>query len=235
MPSTTPRPPGNLILSRLPPADLDSLLPHLQRVELPLRKRLETKNRTIPYVYFVDSGIVSVVVGTMGHASVEVGIVGREGITGGCVVMGVDRSPYETFVQAPGEARRITVVELRKALQTNAELRRLLLRYVYSFSVHVAFTALANGRAKLEERLARWLLMAHDRLDCDEMPFTHEFLALMLGVRRPGVTVALKLLEQAGLIHTQRSVILVLDRDGLIDIANGIYGVPETELRRMTD
>ncbi|HVY84535.1 MAG TPA: helix-turn-helix domain-containing protein [Caulobacterales bacterium] len=97
----------------------------------------------------------------------------------------------------------------------------------------IAQTAFANGRGRIEERLARWLLMANDRLDGDEAPLTHEFLAMMLGVRRPGVTMALNALEQRGLIDTQRGVIAIADRKGLEEHASGFYGVPEGEYRRL--
>jgi CRP-like cAMP-binding protein len=108
-----------------------------------------------------------------------------------------------------------------------------MLRYGHAFVVQTGHTAMANGRSKVEERLARWLVMAHDRLDGDELPLTHEFLAIMLGVRRPGVTVALNLLEKDGLIDANRGVISIIDRKGLEEKSNGAYGVPEAEFRRL--
>jgi CRP-like cAMP-binding protein len=107
------------------------------------------------------------------------------------------------------------------------------LLYAYAFSVQTTCTALANGRSKIEERLARWILMARDRIDIDELALTHEFLSLMLGVRRSGVTVALHLLVRAGLIQAHRGIITILDRQGLEDISNGSYGVPEAEYQRL--
>jgi len=112
-------------------------------------------------------------------------------------------------------------------------LRRALLRYGHSFVIQTAHTALANGRNKLLERLARWLLMAHDRVDGDDIHLTHEFLSIMLGVRRTGVTVALNQWARAGLVETKRGVITILDRGGLEEISNGSYGAPEAELRRL--
>jgi CRP-like cAMP-binding protein len=105
--------------------------------------------------------------------------------------------------------------------------------YVQAFMSQTAQTALTNGRAKLEERLARWILMAHDRTDGDTLDLTHEFLALMLGVRRPGVTIAMHFLEGAGLIRSTRRAILIVDRDGLEQHADGSYGVPEAEYERL--
>jgi hypothetical protein len=118
-------------------------------------------------------------------------------------------------------------------MSDSPELRNVLLRYSQAFMIQTAHTALANGRAKLEERLARWLLMAHDRVNGDEVPLVHEFLALMLGVRRAGVTVALHMLEGQALIRASRGKIVVLDRQGLEEAANGLYGVPEREYERL--
>jgi CRP-like cAMP-binding protein len=119
-------------------------------------------------------------------------------------------------------------------MQETPSLRVSLLRFVQAFIVQTAHTAAANARAKVEERLARWLLMAHDRVDGDVLPLTHEFLSLMLGVRRPGGTVAFHLLEQKGLVSTKRALIAIDDRAGLEQLAHGFYGVPEAEHLRLT-
>ncbi len=108
-----------------------------------------------------------------------------------------------------------------------------MLRFAQSFLIQATHTAISNGSAKLEERLARWLLMAHDRIDGDELPLIHDFLALMLGVRRPGVTVAIHSLEGQGLIEAARGVIRVIDRKGLEEVANASYGTPEAEYERL--
>jgi CRP-like cAMP-binding protein len=118
-------------------------------------------------------------------------------------------------------------------MQESRTLRKVLLRFVHSFMIQATHTAVANGSAKLEERLARWLLMAHDRLDGDRLRLVHEFLARMLGVRRPGVTVAIHALESSGVIESARGVITVVDREGLEEMANGSYGVPEREYERL--
>jgi CRP-like cAMP-binding protein len=112
-------------------------------------------------------------------------------------------------------------------------MERLFLRYVQAFMVQTAHTAVANARATLEERLARWLLMAHDRTDDDELPLTHEFLSLMMGTRRPGVTEAMHVLTSHGLIKPERGMIRMLDREGLKERANGFYGIPEAEYKRL--
>ncbi len=224
---------SNRILSRLPSGDIGLLAPHLRPVELPVRFQLERRNRPIDYIYFIESGLGSVIVNGSGDRSVEVGLIGREGMTGLAVIMATDRTPHETFMQLSGAGQRIAASSLREAMEQSASLRHALLRYGHAFFVQTAHTAMANGRSKLEERLARWLLMAHDRVDGDELTLTHEFLALMLGVRRPGVTVALNLLEKSGLIRAERGVITILDRQGLEETSNGAYAAPEAEFQRL--
>jgi CRP-like cAMP-binding protein len=136
-------------------------------------------------------------------------------------------------MQAAGRGQVIDTVRLRRHMDQSATLDKCLLNFGHVYLVQMAQTCLVNGRNKLEERLARWLLMAHDRLASDEMSITQEFLGYMLGVRRPGVTVAIKLLENRGLITTGRSKIFVVDRGGLEEATNGAYGVPEAEYRRL--
>ena len=159
-------------------------------------------------------------------------MVGYEGMTGLSIVLGDDRSANETLVQSSGSALRISAKALRKVMGASQTFTATLLRYVHVFMVQGSQTALANGRGKLDERLARWLLMWHDRIRDDNLTITHEFLALLLGVRRQGVTVALHDLEGQGLIRSTRSLVRILDRDGLQRAANGFYGVPEAEYDR---
>ena len=222
----------NRILSRLSQEEFGLLRPHLEAAELPVRKQLESRNKPIEAVYFIEHGFASVVANGTGR-SIEVGIIGREGMTGLSVIMGTDRSPHETYMQVGGDGQRMSSAKLGQAVQESPALHRHLLRYGHAFVVQTAQTALANGRSKIEERLARWLLMANDRLDGDEVPLTHEFLSVMLGVRRPGVTVALDVLEKEGLIHAKRRAIAIVDRAGLRKISNGAYGAPEAEFKRL--
>jgi CRP-like cAMP-binding protein len=154
-------------------------------------------------------------------------------MTGLMVVLGNDRSPHSTYMQIAGHAQRIAADDLRGAMRESSLLRELLLHYAQAFLTQATHTAMSNGSAKLEERLARWLLMAHDRVDGDELPLIHDFLALMLGVCRPGVTVALHSLQAQGLIHAERGSIAIIDRDGLEEVANASYGVPEAEYKRL--
>jgi CRP-like cAMP-binding protein len=148
-------------------------------------------------------------------------------MTGASVVMGNgDSVPHETYIQMAGNGLRLSAGELKRAITASTALHHVLLGYVHSFMAQTTQTALANGQSKIEERLARWLLLAHDRVDGDGLPLTHEFLAVMLGVRRSGVTTALKELERKGLIAHRRSIITIADREGLEQNSNGAYSPP---------
>ena len=144
-------------------------------------------------------------------------------MSGVAVVLGNDRSPNENFMQVGGGGRRISADRLRLAMQESRSMQRVFLNFAHALMTQISSTALSNGTSSIEERLARWLLMAHDRLDDDAIPLTHEFLSLMLGVRRAGVTVALNALERKGVISLARGQILITDREGLKASANGSY------------
>jgi CRP-like cAMP-binding protein len=223
----------NRVLLNLTASDLRLLEPHLELVDIPVRYKIETPNKPISHVYFVENGIVSIT--TMGpqRLPIEVTVVGYEGFTGVSVILGGDRSPLDTYVQVAGQAHRIPIGVLQRLIAQNSTMAGTLNRYSQVFLTQIAQTALANGRAKLEERLARWLLMAQDRMQSDELSLTHEFLALMLAVRRPGVTNALTSLKAQGHVKVRRGRILILNRDGLLAVAGKFYGVPEAELLRL--
>jgi CRP-like cAMP-binding protein len=224
---------GNRLLEKLSKSDLHFLEPHLVSVSLPLRKKLETPLKAIDDVYFMERGIASVVAVHRGGMNVEIGLVGCEGMTGCPIVMGNDRSPNSTYVQVVGEGRRISAKFLRTAMEQRPAIRLLLLKYVQAFTTQSQHTAVANARGKIHERLARWILMSHDRTPGDEMALTHEFLALMLGVRRAGVTQAMGTLKRQKLISASRGHITVLSRKGLEKVAGHFYGAPEAEYRRL--
>jgi CRP-like cAMP-binding protein len=209
------------------------LQPHLEPIDLELRKPLEQPNKRIDSVYFLDVGIASVVAVQAKETKVEIGLIGREGMTGVAIVLGDHRSPHSTYIQAAGRGQRMSAAELRKALAASATLQGLLMKFAHAFMVQTAHTAIANARARLDQRLARWLLMAHDRIDGNALPLTHEFLALMLGVRRAGVTEALNALEGRRLIESGRGRVVVRDRKGIERSAGESYGVPEAEYRRL--
>ena len=217
---------GNRVLARLSRADLALLRPHLEPVDLPLSTVLEIASQRIDTVYFIDHGFASVVADGPGKRDIEIGIIGRECMTGLALVLGQDRARHTTYIQVAGAGQRMSAAKLRQAMAHSASLHRALLQCVHAFLNQTTETALANGRSKNEERLARWLLMAHDRIDGSEVPLTHKLLAIMLGVQRPAVTVAVQALEREGLIKAGRRAITVLNRRGLIRFSKGAYVPP---------
>jgi CRP-like cAMP-binding protein len=223
----------NHLLASLTTADFDLLEPHLKSVPLKVRKDIEKPNRRIEAIYFPESGIVSVVAVQSKETQVEVGLIGREGMTGLPIVLGDYRTPYFAYVQVTGAGQCMPALDLTNAMGTSRSLRDLLLKYVQAFGVQVTHTAISNAQSRLDQRLARWLLMAHDRLDADLLPLTHEFLSLMLGVRRAGVTEALHALKTLRLIDARRGQITVRNRKALERAAGKAYGIPEAEYRRL--
>ncbi len=187
----------------------------------------------IAAVHFPEAGWVSMVAVLADGKSAEVGIVGSEGMAGLPLLLGSDSSSVEGMVQARGTMLRLGADAFRTALEHSPALRTLLLRYVLAFQEQVAQTAACNGHHALEQRLARWLLMAHDRAEGDEFPMTQEFLAMMLCVHRPGVTVAARLLQQAGLIRYGQGQIAVTDRAGLEATACECYGAVRRIFERL--
>jgi CRP-like cAMP-binding protein len=224
---------SNRLLRALAPDDLALLERHLEPVSLKRGDVLIRPNERIEHFYFPIDCLASMVAITPEGRRIEVGIFGREGMSSTSVLLGSDRSPHESFIQIAGTALRMGTDTLTDATRQSQSLHQLLLRYVEAFQVQVSYAALSHGSYTIEERLARWLLMCHDRVDGDDLPLVHEFLALMLGVRRSGVTLALQILEGAGVIHAKRGLIRVRDRAKLEEIAGGSYGVPEAEYRRL--
>jgi CRP-like cAMP-binding protein len=233
MAPSTRLPKGNRLLQALPARDMDLLEPHLLQSPLNLREVFESPNKRIDEICFPISGVVSVVAEHPNGRRVEIGIIGCEGMTGSAVLLGSDRTPHATYIQVAGEGKRLPVSKLRQAIAKSTTLQPLLLKFVQAFMVQTAHTAIANARATVTERLARWLLMAHDRASDDNLVLTHEFLALMMAVRRAGVTEALQLLERRKLIDCARSRIKVLNRVGIEQVAGSFYGIPEAEYRRL--
>jgi CRP-like cAMP-binding protein len=215
----------NQLLASLGRDDFARLEPHLRPRTLRVRDNIDEPNALIKQVVFPTSGMLSLVTGG-DESRIEVGIIGREGMSGAPLLLGVEKSEQECFVQAAGEAAVIDAGEFKRAISDRRSLHTSLLPYVHSFLQQTVETALANGRFTIEERLARWLLMSQDRLGVTQIPLTHEFLSIMLGVRRPGVTVALQILEGKHAIKNERGVINILKRDKLEDLANGAYRAP---------
>jgi CRP-like cAMP-binding protein len=190
-------------------------------------------DRPVGHVWFIESGLASLVAVGLDGDQAEVASIGPEGLAGSCALQGAERSPFRTFVQLPGVAIRIQMAELQDAMEASPALRDLLGRYLQIVTVQIAHTALANGRYSITERLARWILMCHDRSEGDTLRLTHDLLATTLGVRRPGVTTAIHVLEGEGLIKATRGQITVVDRAGLEDAASASYGRPEAEYERL--
>ena len=181
--------PHNRLLAALPPEDLARLRPRLEPVELAFRQVLHAPEEPVAAVYFPETGYCSRLAPLEDGDSAEVGLIGPEGMIGLSVLHGGDRDGFELMVQVPGTALRMEAGAFRAELDRVPSFRALLLRYALVHHGQVARTAACNGRHHTDQRLARWLLMAHDRVEGDAFPMTHEFLSMMLGVRRAGVTV----------------------------------------------
>jgi CRP-like cAMP-binding protein len=222
----------NRLLATLAPDDAARLGPRLEPVTFGVGETLSAPNEPIEHVYFPESGIGSMVATTGGHR-IEVGLFGRDGMSGTSLLLGADRTPHEVFIQVAGQGMRVPSNSLQEAVGQSPALLGVLLRYVQVLTIQTTYTALSNGSETIEERLARWLLMCHDRLDGDAVPLTHKFLSLMLGVQRTGVTLALHALEGAQAISMKRGLITIVDRAKLEDVAGESYGVPEAEYTRL--
>lgn len=225
---------ANFLLHSLSEANLALLTPHLQRVSLPVRMRLEHADQPVEAIYFIESGIASTVNGEGEiNLGLEVGLVGREGVTGVSVILADDQSPNSTFMQMGGDGYKMRAEVFREVVRESETLRSLVLRFAQVLLIQATQTIVVNRQGRIEERLARWLLMAHDRSDGPVLPLTHEFLSIMLGVRRSGVTDAIHELEAAGLIKPERAQIRIVDRSGLIDLAQKWYGTSERAYQRV--
>jgi CRP-like cAMP-binding protein len=223
----------NRILASLSPEDFGSLAPHLEPVDFKVRRVFFRPYEPIETVVFPESGFASVVASTESGRSLEVGIIGREGVIGVPIIFGQTLTPYNSYAQVAGAGFEIKADILWDAMKRSWPLADVLLKFAYAFLIQVTHSALAHARFSNEQRLARWLLMAQDRVDEDEIPLTHEFLAMMLGTRRASVTDALQVLERAGTIASKRGRIWVRDRPGLEKVAGDCYGLPESELARV--
>jgi len=215
LPVSSLAPPRNVLLACLPADVLARLMPQLTLVPLVARQVVYTAEAEIDAVYFPEEGMLSMVANLEEGVQVEVGMIGREGVAGGGVVRGAATAFNACMVQLPGSALRMGVAAFRRAAEASPELLSLVLRHGEAYGAQVAQTAACNGRHELEQRLSRWLLMAHDRAGEDEIPLSQEFLAMMLGVHRPSVTVTAGILQRAGLIRHGGGRVTILDRAGL--------------------
>jgi CRP-like cAMP-binding protein len=224
---------NNRLLASLSSRDRRLLAPYLSSVELRVGQVLETPNRRIRFAYFVEQGLVSVIAGRRHNKGIEVGLIGTEGMTGVPLLLGVDRSVNETFIQAAGSALRLARSDLATAMNKSRTLSRSLLLFANIMAIQTEQTALANGRSPLLQRLARWILMMDDRSNRDDLFCTHNFLSLMLGVRRATVSEAVYVLEGDGLIRAGRGFVQVVNRNRLEALAAEFYGLTESEYARL--
>ncbi|HEU0044959.1 Crp/Fnr family transcriptional regulator [Sphingomonas sp.] len=225
---------ANRLLRLLSVEDYGLLEPALDRVHMPLRTALFEPHVPVEHVYFPEGGVSSIVTDQEGGDPVEYGLFGGEGMSGTPVLLGAGQSPHHCFVQMDGATMlRIGSDALLDACRQSFSLHGLLLRFVHVLAVQSAATASANAHYALPERLARWLLMCHDRTEHDRLELTHEFMAQMLAVRRSGVTVTLHTLEATGAIRSTRGLVTILDRQKLKDFAGESYGTPEREYNRL--
>ena len=216
----------NHILAALPISEIELLRPHLSRMTMVSGQVLHEANSSIADVFFIENGVVSLTADTHDLGRVEVGLLGREGFAGASVILNADPwSVHRAFSQVPGEVYRLSSTALRSAVEQSESLRDLCLRHVEMLMVQTSQVAACNARHNLPERLARCLLMVRDRTDSDNLPMTQEFLSVMLGVRRPGVSVAASTLQTAGLIRVLRGHVLILDHDRLATAACDCYRI----------
>jgi CRP-like cAMP-binding protein len=217
MAKTQPNPslPGNRLLARLPADEYQRLFPDPRPVPLEFKHVLYEPEIPIEFAYFPSHGVVSEVTVMEDGASIELSTVGNEGMVGLPVPLGIAESSSKAVVQVPGSGLRLPVDKLRVEISRDTPLRRLLLRYTGLFLFQVSQTVACNGLHSVQQRCCRWLLMTHDRVDGDEFPITHEFLAQMLGVRRPSISEVLRPLQKDGLIRYHRGRMVILDRESL--------------------
>ena len=223
----------NHLLAALPAQDRERLLPHLERVPMPLGHVLYESGSELRHVYFPTTSIVSLLYVMIDGASAEIAVVGNDGILGVALFMGGETMPNRAVVQSAGHAYRLQGALLKQEFSRSGELQHLLLRYTQALLTQMAQTAVCNRYHSLDQQFCRWLLLSLDRLPADELVMTQELIANMLGVRREGVTEAAGNLQRAGLIEYQRGRITVLDRAGLEARTCECYAVVKKEIDRL--
>ena len=194
---------------------------------------LAEPDEIIPFVYFLDEGIASVVAQSPEGLNIEAGFIGRKGFVIPGVALGADTVPSLCQMQVAGHGHRIASSEFREAMESSRALRDLCLRFVQTVLVQTACTALSNTVHQIDERLTRWLLMCHDRSSSDDLALTHEFMSVMLGTRRPTVTTALHVLQGNGFIRNERGYVQIRNRAAMERFAGDSYGKPEEEYRKL--
>ena len=232
-PQGRPGPGHNRLLAILPPASRERLLASCELVNLERDSILVRAGDPIDYVYFPQSAVISLLIMMADGSSVESATIGFEGMVGAPLVLGDEVSPYDVTVQLGGDALRIPAASLRRLMDEDPTLRSVLLRYVEVLLVQMARNTACNRLHDLEERLARWLLHIHDWVWANRFPLTHDFVARMLGVRRPSVTVAARSLAREGLIQYRHGRVTIRDREGLEDLACEDYVIVRDAFERL--
>jgi CRP-like cAMP-binding protein len=218
--------PGNRLLANLPANERQRLAPYLETVSLRFRQPLVEFEARIEYVYFLESAVTSTVVHTPDGETIEVGIMGAEGFVGLSLLYGVERSNASVLVQIPGRALRMRAEDFVKhVVQVSRPAREQLLRYANYFQVMVQQHAACNVAHSVEERMCRWILLTHDRAGADVFALTHEYLSVMLGVRRATVTTIAHRLKEKGIIAYTRGRLVVTNRGGLEACSCECYGL----------
>lgn len=213
-------------MTTLPKQEYDRLKPFFEPVDLELRQNLIEMGRPIKYVYFPDNVVTSTVVQTLDGGTIEVGLMGVEGMVGLSLLLGIEISNTTVFVQIPGSATRMRASDFVEQVREKRGLLFILLqRYTNAFMGMIAQVAACNNQHTLEERMCRWILLTHDRVHNDEFLLTQEFLSHMLGVRRPSVSVVASTLQAAGMIRYARGTVKILDRKGLESASCECYGL----------
>ena len=224
---------SNRLLSRLSEADYALVAPHLELVDLARGDMIVRPNAQITHAIFPEEGIASIVARSPEGQAAEAGIIGREGFITPALVLGAEQIPVKIEAQIPGRAYRIPREEFAASVAASTTLRDALLRFAHVLNVQSTYTSLSNAIHHVEERLARWLLMCDDRCDSGEIRLTHDYLSVMLAVRRPTVTFSLHVLEGNKFIQSDRGNIFIRNRAALEDFAGDAYGIPEAEYRRL--
>jgi CRP-like cAMP-binding protein len=236
MSSPTPsRPVGNWILDTLPAENYRRLLPHLQPVSFSFGDVTYEAGEQMRYVYFPLDSYFSQIYTMENGDTAEMGLVGNEGMVGITLFMGREQAGNSTVVQGSGQALRLTAEAMLAEFNRADHFQRLLLRYTQARIAQISQTAVCNRLHSVEQRLCRWLLMVQDRVHSNELQMTHEFLSIMLGVRREGVTHAAQILQDQGYISYARGQIKILDRQGLEAQVCECYGVVRREYDRLTN
>jgi CRP-like cAMP-binding protein len=225
----------NRILDALPREDLEALRPHMEEIRVDLHTPLIRPNEEIGDVWFPVTALASLVTVLEDGSTVEGGSVGREGMVGIPVILNATSTPMETVVQVPGLAIRLSAEVLKRRFEESRAVHGLLHRYVHSLFIIASQSAACNRKHSVEARFARWLLMSSDGIGGNEVAITHEYLATMLGVRRPGVTDAALKLQEQGLIHYRRGGTTILDRAGLERVSCECYRVVKNEQDHVFD